>query len=302
MQKQPPHQDAPPPRVEIVYDVDWASGQTEPMQLPFVIAVLADLEGQVELPKRFRERRLQQIDADNIDSFMAKLAPRLHLVVDDKLSPDAAKVKLEFRFRRLDDFAPLAVAMQVPALNALLGLRERLNNLRSTVHANNRLDDLIKDAILGWGGEQGSESREELIERLVGAGHFGRLAEDQDSAMQSLNALFMELDAGRMVLSRTVDAMLAERIARIDDVLSAQLNGVFHHAEFQRLEASWRGPGLPGAAHGIIADAENQSAGREEDDVYKDLSRAVEFDQSQLFRMVYEKRNSGPWEVSPSPR
>jgi type VI secretion system protein ImpB len=144
-----------------------------------VIAVLADLEGQVELPKRLRERRLQQIDADNIDSFMAKLAPRLQLVVDDKLSPDGAKASLEFRFRRRDDFAPQAVAMQVPALNALLGLRERLNNLRSTVHANNRLDDLIKDAILGWGGERGPESREELIGRLVGEGHFGRFAEDK---------------------------------------------------------------------------------------------------------------------------
>ena len=43
MPKQPPHQDAPPPRVEIVYNVDWADGHTEPMRLAFVIAVLADL-------------------------------------------------------------------------------------------------------------------------------------------------------------------------------------------------------------------------------------------------------------------
>lgn len=289
MQKQPPHQDAAPPRVEIVYNVDWATGQTEPKQLPFVIAVLADLEGQVELPKRLRERRLQQIDADNIDGFMAKLAPRLQLALDDKLSADGAKASLEFRFRRLDDFAPRAVAMQIPALNALLGLRERLNNLRSTVHANNRLDDLIKDAVLGWGGERGPERREELIGRLVGEGHFGRFAEDQDSAMQSLNALFMELDAGRMVLSRTVDAMLAERIARIDDLLSAQLNEVFHHAEFQRLEASWRGLDylVRHTASSSMLKIKVLAASKK--DIFKDLNRAVEFDQSQLFRMVYDE-------------
>jgi type VI secretion system protein ImpC len=289
MPKQPPHQDAPPPRVEIVYNVDWADGHTEPKQLPFVIAVLADLEGQVEFPKRFKERRFQQIDADNIDSFMAKLAPRLQLVVDDKLSADGAKTNLEVRFRRLDDFAPLAVAMQVPALNALLGLRERLNNLRSTVHANNRLDDLIKDAILGWGGERGSQSREELIDRLVGEGHFGRFAEDQDSATQSLDALFVELDAGRMVLSRTVDAMLAERMARIDDLLSAQLNEVFHHAEFQRLEASWRGLDylVRHTATSWMLKIKVLAVSKKE--VYKDLIKAVEFDQTQLFRMIYEE-------------
>ena len=39
------------------------------------------------------------------------------------------------------------------------------------------------------------------------------------------------------VLEHTINA----RIAPIDTLLSAQLNEIMHHADFQKLEGSWRG-------------------------------------------------------------
>jgi type VI secretion system protein ImpC len=35
--------------------------------------------------------------------------------------------------------------------------------------------------------------------------------------------------------------MINDRISQIDQLISAQLNEVLHHTDFQKLEASWRG-------------------------------------------------------------
>src|SRR5438309_112168 len=43
------------------------------------------------------------------------------------------------------------------------------------------------------------------------------------------------------VVSKDVEQNIKTWIAQIDKNLSAQLNEIMHHADFQRLEATWRG-------------------------------------------------------------
>ena len=223
------------------YEVEVGDAK-EQKQLPFVIGVMADLAGQpIEPPMRLRDRKFVELDADNFDSYMAGIAPRLAFAVEDRLSSQGSKLGVEIRFRQMSDFAPLSVASQIPALNDLIGLRTQLNDLHANVHANSRLDDLIKDAALTRAGEDDGASLDTVIEQIVTQGYFGRFAEDNAWADECLRTFFRELDSGRIVLSPTTGAMLSERVARIDEMLSAQLNEVFHQAEFQRLEASWTG-------------------------------------------------------------
>ncbi|HYY15192.1 MAG TPA: type VI secretion system contractile sheath large subunit, partial [Gammaproteobacteria bacterium] len=72
-------------------------------------------------------------------------------------------------------------------------------------------------------------------------------------------------------------------------LLSRQLNEIMHHPEFQKLEASWRG------LHYLVQQSETSTMLKlrvlnvSKSDLLKDLERAVEFDQSALFKKVYEE-------------
>ena len=86
-----------------------------------------------------------------------------------------------------------------------------------------------------------------------------------------------------------VESMIAARIAEIDTLLSAQVNTIIHAPEFQRLEASWRG------LHHLVAEREPSRQLKirvldvAKDDLRRDLESASEFDQSALFKKVYEE-------------
>jgi type VI secretion system protein ImpB len=156
-----------PPRVHITYDVE-TGGAIEKREIPFVAGVLADLSGQPEkaLPP-MHQRKFVDIDRDNFDSVMAKTAPRLAFKVDNRLSEDDTKLGVELRFNKLDDFAPAAVARQVPSLRKLLELRNALQNLRSSLIGNDKLDSMLQDvlsnteALQRIGAEAGTGKKEQ---------------------------------------------------------------------------------------------------------------------------------------------
>jgi type VI secretion system protein ImpC len=90
------------------------------------------------------------------------------------------------------------------------------------------------------------------------------------------------------VISKDVEANIKYWMAEIDNKLSAQLNEVMHHPDFQRLESTWRG------LHYLVHQSETGESlkirvlNTSKKDLLKDLERAVEFDQSALFKKVYE--------------
>ena len=103
-------------------------------------------------------------------------------------------------------------------------------------------------------------------------------------------------DAGRR-LRVDPDALrgaLDRDIAAIDVLLSEQVDAILHHARLRRLEGTWRGVAW-------LVDGTDQSnrlkiklfnAGWPE--ICRDLERAIEFDQSQMFRKIYEEEFGTP--------
>jgi len=93
-------------------------------------------------------------------------------------------------------------------------------------------------------------------------------------------------------------------IALIDERLAEQVNAVMHHPQFQRLEGAWRGLSfLVDQAEASREMLEDQSPqGRlvirvlnvSKRELTKDLSNAIEFDQSQTFKKVYEEHFGSP--------
>jgi type VI secretion system protein ImpB len=137
------------PRVHITYDVE-TGGAIEKKELPFVLGVFGDYSGMPEeaLP-RVKDRKFVEVSLDNFDSVLAAMKPHLAFSVENKLSEDseAGQIKVDLRFRSMDDFDPANVAKQVKPLKELLDLRTRLSDLRGSLQGNEKLDELLQDAV-----------------------------------------------------------------------------------------------------------------------------------------------------------
>jgi len=137
------------PRVHITYDVE-VGGAIELKELPFVIGVLGDFTGQPEQPlPKLKERKFVEVNPDNFDSVLEGMKPHLSFSVENKLSedPEAANLKVDLRFKSMEDFEPENVARQVKPLKELLDLRTRLSDLRGSLQGNDKLEELLLDAV-----------------------------------------------------------------------------------------------------------------------------------------------------------
>jgi len=135
--------------VHITYDVEVGVA-IELKELPFVMGVLGDFTGQpTEAMARLKDRKFVEVNPDNFDSVLAGMKPHLAYSVENKLSddPNAGQLKVDLNFKSLQDFEPEQVARQVRPLRELLELRTKLSDLRGSLQGNDKLDELLQDAI-----------------------------------------------------------------------------------------------------------------------------------------------------------
>ena len=137
------------PRVHITYDVE-TGGAIELKELPFVVGVLGDFTGQPTEPlPKLKDRKFVEVNPDNFDSVLEGMKPHLAFSVENKLSdePDAPNLKVDLNFKSMDDFEPQNVARQVKPLKELLDLRTKLSDLRGSLQGNDKLEELLLDAV-----------------------------------------------------------------------------------------------------------------------------------------------------------
>ena len=135
-----------PPRVQITYDVEIGNA-TEKKELPMVVGLLADLSGQPVKPlPKLRDRRMVEIDRDNFNEIMGKIAPRLDLSVPDAMK-GTGNLKIELNFKTFEDFHPEALVTQVPRLAKLLEARQQMRDLLAKLDGNDELGTLLENII-----------------------------------------------------------------------------------------------------------------------------------------------------------
>ena len=164
-----------PPRVQITYDVE-VGGAIEVKELPFVAGVLGDFTGQPEQPlPRLKDRKFVEVNPDNFDSVLEGMKPHLSYAVENKLSedPGAPQLKVDLKFRKLEDFEPANVARQVKPLKELLDLRTRLSDLRGSLQGNDKLEELLLDAV-------GNTEKLEKLKGEIGSGEKGAQKEGEE--------------------------------------------------------------------------------------------------------------------------
>jgi type VI secretion system protein ImpB len=138
-----------PPRVHVTYDVE-AGDAIEIKELPFVMGVLGDFTGQPEAPlPKLKDRKFVEVTPDNFDGVLEGMKPHLAFAVENKLSedPEAGQIKVDLRFKSLEDFEPEQVARQVKPLKEMLDLRTKLSDLRGSLQGNDKLEELLLDAV-----------------------------------------------------------------------------------------------------------------------------------------------------------
>ncbi len=129
----------------------------------------------------------------------------------------------------------------------------------------------------------------DLLSKILDEGRLARDESQAESAKDMIAEFVQQVMSKEMVISRDVEATINARIAAIDKIVSAQLNEVMHAEDFQKLEASWRG------LHHLVMNSETGTMlkirvfNASKKDLSKDLEKAVEFDQSALFKKIYEE-------------
>jgi type VI secretion system protein ImpC len=115
-----------------------------------------------------------------------------------------------------------------------------------------------------------------------------------DQAQDLVKNLLEQAMAGTVTFDKNLTRTFDQAIAAIDRKLSDQLNVIMHDPKFSALEGSWRG------LHHLVQNSETGESlkirviNASKRDLSRDLQRAVEFDQSQLFKKIYENEFGMP--------
>jgi len=131
---------------------------------------------------------------------------------------------------------------------------------------------------------EGSALLDKIIESGRWKGDTGRAM-----ARDIIGEFAKQVLEGEITVAKDTEAMINARIAQIDALISRQLNEIMHAEEFQKLEASWRG------LHYLVNKTETSPLLQikvlnvTKKELSRDLEKAVEFDQSALFKKVYEE-------------
>ena len=128
-----------------------------------------------------------------------------------------------------------------------------------------------------------------LLDQILAEGRMARDDFQKERAKDMIAEFVSQVMAGELTMSKNMDLAINSRIAEIDRLLSTQLNEIMHQQEFQKLEGSWRG------LNQLVMNSETSPMLKirvmsvNKKDLLKDLEKAVEFDQSALFKKVYEE-------------
>jgi type VI secretion system protein ImpC len=290
------------PRVHITYDVEIGDAIVQ-RELPLIVGVLADLSGKPKeaLPP-IKERSFIVIDRDNFDDVMAGCNVRLAYKVDNAISAEGGKANLELKFSGINDFTPLNLVKQIPLTNKLFESRSRIRDFMAKLDGNDGLDAILSEvladetkqaeliALYGEAEDMSAVEPNELLTQMLTEGRMALDESQQPYALELIGefALSILRDGGDNASPFASDRMV-DRISLIDSQLTQQINLVMHEPAFQKLEGTWRG------LHFLVMNTETGATLKlrvfnvSKADLLKDLQKAVEFDQSSLFKKVYEE-------------
>ncbi len=145
--------------------------------------------------------------------------------------------------------------------------------------------------------EQAAAAPGAVTEELIGQDMLSKMldtmkvSDDAAARQRGMSALdnFVKAITQGQTVSKDAETNIKYWIKEIDTKLTAQTNEILHHEKFQKLEGTWRG------LHHLVSNTETSTSLQlkvmnvTKDEIRADLEKAEEFDQSQMFKKVYEE-------------
>ncbi|WP_226572038.1 type VI secretion system contractile sheath large subunit [Mangrovibacter yixingensis] len=128
---------------------------------------------------------------------------------------------------------------------------------------------------------------DDFLDQVINNTQAIRRESDRGRMKSQLNNFMSEVLSGAVVISSDLIGSIEQRIAAIDELLSRQVSLIVHAPEFQKKESSWRG------LHKLVQTSVTENTQIRllqctKQDLIKDFKSSSDFDQSMLFKCVYE--------------
>jgi len=129
----------------------------------------------------------------------------------------------------------------------------------------------------------------DLLDRIVEQSKVAKSGSEHARARDIIAELAGQVMQGTVQVSHSVSATIDARVAELDRMISDQLSAIMHAPAFQALERSWTGLRylVGSTATGPALKIRLLNASKRE--LVRDFQGALEFDQSTLFKKVYEE-------------
>jgi type VI secretion system protein ImpC len=128
-----------------------------------------------------------------------------------------------------------------------------------------------------------------LLDQIVEQSKVAKSSTEHARAKDLISELVNQVMQGTVVVSDNLAATIDARVAELDHLISKQLSAVMHAPEFQKLEGSWTG------LHYLVKNTSTSTTLKikmlnvTKKELVKDFQVALEFDQSAMFKKVYEE-------------
>ncbi len=135
-----------------------------------------------------------------------------------------------------------------------------------------------------------SSGQTNLLDQIISTGNLATNAADTAAAKTMISEFVDQVEqVGSANLPANMISFISKQINSIDQIIGKQLDVIMHTPDFQKLESTWRGMWY------LVSKALSSSSLRirvlnaTKKDLLNDFEKCVEFDESSLFKKVYEE-------------
>ncbi len=128
-----------------------------------------------------------------------------------------------------------------------------------------------------------------LLDQIIAESRVAQSDHEKNRARDIISELVNQVLEGEVVVSENLAASLDARVAELDRLISEQLSEVMHAPEFQALEGAWTGLHYLCKQTSTGTQQKIKLFNASKRDLVKDFKTAIDFDQSALFKKVYEE-------------
>jgi type VI secretion system protein ImpC len=271
---------------------------------PFRILILGDFSGRtnrgVRDERSIRERSPIEVDRDNIDKVMSRLAPELRLPLGESGS-------IHLNFSELEDFHPDRLFEGVAAFEALRQLRNKLSDSATFPEAARELGLVLERESSGrTSNPQEAGEVAPSATRLASGNLLEEMIEETEARAgdrEPERAPDPVRDFAQRVAAKYSQNVLDPRqpqvLAVLDRAIGGLMRAILHHPDFQGLEAVWR------ATSFLIHRLETNSQLKvylldiSKDELAVDIGSEVDLHQTSIYRVLVESAvempGAEPW-------